>query len=91
MVCERYMQEQMDDYFANLLCKFQCGFWQVFSAQQCLLDLTEKPTKKIFCVSYKICCHTLQKNKIGSVFSDFLIILHGVHRVNKYILEITKS
>lgn len=40
--------------------------------------LTEKLTKKIFCSSYKICCHTLQKANVGSALSNFLIIFYRV-------------
>ena len=41
----RRMLEQMIHYFVNLLSKFQCGFQQSFSAQQCLSILIEKGRK----------------------------------------------
>ena len=39
------MQEHMNDYFVNLLSKFQCGYRQDFSAQQCVFILIEKLRK----------------------------------------------
>ena len=36
------MQEQLDEYFKNLLSKFQCGFRQNYGAQNCLLSMIEK-------------------------------------------------
>ena len=41
----RRILEQMSHYFVNLLSKFQCGFQQSFSAQQCLSILIEKGRK----------------------------------------------
>ena len=43
-VYERCMQEQITNYFVNLLSDFQCELQQGFSAQ-CLLDLIEKRGK----------------------------------------------
>ena len=36
------MHEQMDEYFKNILSKFQCGFRKGYSAQQCLLLMVER-------------------------------------------------
>ena len=36
------MQEQLDEYFKNLLSKFQCGFRQSYEDQNCLLFMIEK-------------------------------------------------
>ena len=41
------MQEQFDEYFSDLLSKYQCGFKQVCGTQNCLLAMIEKPSKMI--------------------------------------------
>ena len=42
---ERRIQTQLNQYFANFLSKFQCGFRQGFSTQHCLLVMIEKLRK----------------------------------------------
>ena len=44
-IYERCIQTQLNEYFANFLSKFQCGFRQGFSAQHCLLVMIEKLRK----------------------------------------------
>ena len=39
------MQEQLDEYFSDLLSKYQCGFRQAYGTQNCLLALIEKLRK----------------------------------------------
>ena len=41
------MQEQLDEYFSNLLSKYQCQFTQVYEIQNCCLAMIEKLRKKI--------------------------------------------
>ena len=40
--CERYMQEQLDKCFNDLLSKYQCGFKQGYGTQNCFLAMIEK-------------------------------------------------
>ena len=42
---ERCMHQQISEYFESLLSKFQCGFRQEFSTQNCLLVLVDKIKK----------------------------------------------
>ena len=35
------MQEQLDEYFSDLLSKYQCAFWQGYETQKCLLAMIE--------------------------------------------------
>ena len=44
-IYERCIQTQLNEYFANFLSKFQCGFRQGFSAQHYLLVMIEKLRK----------------------------------------------
>ena len=44
-VYERCMQEQLDEYFNDLLSKCQCGFRQGYGTQNCLLAMIEKLRK----------------------------------------------
>ena len=39
------MQEQLDEYFSDLLSKYQCGFRQGYGTQHCLLAVIEKLRK----------------------------------------------
>ena len=39
------MQEQLDEYFNDLLSKYQCGFRQGYGTQSCLLAMMEKLRK----------------------------------------------
>ena len=39
------MQEQLDEYFSDLLSKYQCGFRQGYGTQNCLLAMIEKLRK----------------------------------------------
>ena len=39
------MQEQLDEYFSDLLSEYQCGFRQGYGTQNCLLALIEKLRK----------------------------------------------
>ena len=41
-VCERFMYIQIYQYLNKVLSKCQCGFYQVYSAQHCLLIMVEK-------------------------------------------------
>ena len=40
-IYEICIQTQLNEYFANFLLKFQCGFRQGFSTQHCLLVMIE--------------------------------------------------
>ena len=44
-VYERCMQEQLDEYFSNVLSKYQCGFRQGYRTQNFLLAMIEKLRK----------------------------------------------
>ena len=44
-VYERCIQEQLDEYFNDLLSKYQCGFKQCYGTQNCLLTMIEKLRK----------------------------------------------
>ena len=44
-VYERCMQEQLDEYFSNVLSKCQCGFRQGYRTQNFLLAMIEKLRK----------------------------------------------
>ena len=44
-VYERCMQEQLDEYFSDLLSKYQCGFRQGYGTLHCLLAMIEKLRK----------------------------------------------
>ena len=44
-IYERCIQTQLNEYFANFLSKYQCGFQQGFSAQHCLLVMIGKLRK----------------------------------------------
>ena len=44
-VYERCIQEQLDEYFNDLLSKYQCGFKQYYGTQNCLLTMIEKLRK----------------------------------------------
>ena len=46
-VYERFIYNQLNDYFESKLSKFQCGFRKVYSAQYCMLLLLEKGKKCI--------------------------------------------
>ena len=35
------MQEQLSEYFRDLLSKYQCAFWQGYETQNCLLAMIE--------------------------------------------------
>ena len=39
------MQEQLDEYFSDLLSKYQCGFRKGYGTQNCLLAMIEKLRK----------------------------------------------
>ena len=39
------MQEQHDEYFSDLLSKYQCGVRQSYGTQNCLLAMIEKQRK----------------------------------------------
>ena len=39
------MQEKHDEYFVDLLSKYQCGFRQSYETQNCLLAMIEKQRK----------------------------------------------
>ena len=39
------MEEQLDEYFSDLLSKYQCGFRQGYGTQNCLLAMIEKLRK----------------------------------------------
>ena len=41
-IYERYLYNQMQTYFDNLLSKYQCGFRKGFNAQHCLVNMIEK-------------------------------------------------
>ena len=41
-IFERWMYNQLKDYFDKLLSKYQCGFRKGFSTQHCLLAMIEK-------------------------------------------------
>ena len=42
IVYERCVQEQINEYFSDLLSKYQCGFRQGYGTQDCLLVMIEK-------------------------------------------------
>ena len=44
-IYERCIQTQLNEYFANFLSKYQCGFPQGISTQHCLLVMIEKLRK----------------------------------------------
>ena len=44
-IYKRCIQTQLNEYLANFLSKFQCGFRQGFSAQHCLLVMIEELRK----------------------------------------------
>ena len=44
-VYERCMQEQLGEYFSNVLSKYQCGFRQGYRTQNFLLAMIEKLRK----------------------------------------------
>ena len=44
-IFEKFMFEQMSQFFENIFSKYQCGFWKGFSTQQCLVALLEKLEK----------------------------------------------
>ena len=53
----------MSNYLVNPLSKFQCGFWQGFNAQQCLLALieilrrsrrSERNSNRIDCIAHNL-------------------------------------
>ena len=44
---ERYIYDQIRNYFDQILSKFQCGFRKGFNAQHCLIALTEKWKKSV--------------------------------------------
>ena len=39
------MHDQIDDFFINKICKYQCGFRKGFGTQHCLLVMIEKLRK----------------------------------------------
>lgn len=39
------MQEQLGEYFSDLLSKYQCDFMQGYGTQNCLSAMIEKPRK----------------------------------------------
>ena len=41
-IYERYLYDEMYEYFKHILSKWQCGFHKGFSTQNCLLVMTEK-------------------------------------------------
>ena len=53
------MHNQMNNFFINKLCKYQCGFRKGFATQHCLLEMIEKVRK-------------MQNNKevFAAVFTD---------------------
>ena len=44
-IYERCIQTQLNEYFANFLSTFQCGFQKGFSTQHCLLVMIDKLRK----------------------------------------------
>ena len=44
-IYERYMHDEINAYFDDILSKFQCGFRKGYSAQHCLLYMIEKIRK----------------------------------------------
>ena len=46
-VFERYLHDQMSDFFDNIFSKYQCGFRKCYSAQHCLLVMIEKWKKVV--------------------------------------------
>ena len=46
-IYERCMYEQIEDYFKDILSKYQCGFRKGFNAQHCLMVLIEKWKKSV--------------------------------------------
>ena len=44
-VYERYIQEQLNEYFSDILSKYQCGFRQGYGTQNCLLAMIERLRK----------------------------------------------
>ena len=44
---ERLLFDQVNDYFECLFAKYQCGLWQGFSAQYCLIAMLEKWKKSV--------------------------------------------
>ena len=89
IVYERCVQEQLGEYFSDLLSKYQCGFRQGYGTQDCLLAMIEKlrtiaelsaygfDRKSLFFVSaYRK--YRQQKTRIGSAFKDYLNILFGI-------------
>ena len=41
-IYERYLYDQIKNYFENILSKYQCGLCKGYNAQDCLLALIEK-------------------------------------------------
>ena len=46
-VYERRMQEQLDEYFSDLLSRYQCGFRQGYGTQNCFLAIIREKLRKI--------------------------------------------
>ena len=46
-VYERWIYDQIQNYFDQILSKFQCGFRKGFNAQHCLIALIEKWKKSV--------------------------------------------
>ena len=44
---ERFIHDQLNDYFDKILSKYQCGFQKKFSTQHCLLAMIEKLQKSL--------------------------------------------
>ena len=44
-IYERFIQTQLNEYFANFLSEYQWGFRQGFNTQHCILVITEKLRK----------------------------------------------
>ena len=89
IVYERCVQEQLNEYFSDLLSKYQCGFRQGYGTQDCLLAMIEKlrtiaelsaygfDRKSLFFISAHQ-KYRKQKTRIGSAFGDYLNILFGI-------------
>ena len=54
-IYERYIYEQINDYFHTLFSKLQCGFTKEFNAPNCLLVFVEK------------CCEVLDKQGYAGI------------------------
>ena len=57
---ERFMHDQLNDYFDKILSKYQYGFQKGFSTQHCLLAIKDKLRKRLIpcltCLKRSIAC-----------------------------------